>query len=97
MCNCNSSFDIRARCSPSKDFKKCGARIDTMFFMIENDYECYKALESVNGNKVLITKIIKKFCSQNKLNSIHDKEKVINMYWEQQAQYLEEQERTSYC
>lgn len=85
MCNCQTSMDIRGRCCPvEKSFKNCPARIDTMCWFFENDYECSKLFETLDGDKKSKDKIIFQFCSKNKMTSVRDKEHVCELYWNNQ-------------
>ena len=69
-CSCNSTMDIRARCCPILDkklIKKCGARVDTLLFHFENDYDSYKLLEKKpNDYVIIITNFILKIGIKNK-------------------------------
>jgi len=76
-------MDIRGRCDIKyKNFKYCNARIDTLFFQFENDYDSYKLLEKDQSNYKII---IKKFCNPY-LKKDKDIKEIINMYEEQKEE-----------
>jgi hypothetical protein len=86
ICNCNSGMDIRGRCGfirNGKAFRKCRARVNTAYFHLENDYETYKKLEK-SKTKKQTKEIIRKFCHILGLISIDDKNKVYDMYCEEE-------------
>jgi hypothetical protein len=48
-CKCNTRMDIRARCMPKHEtFTYCSARVDTVLWMIQNDYDAYREIENAD-------------------------------------------------
>ena len=89
-CKCHDGMDIRGRCDyvrNKKAFLKCPARVDTAYFQMMNDWETYNKLQKhgersycEDGEK----EIIRMFCHNTiGLKCIHDKRKVIKMYYEE--------------
>lgn len=75
-------MDIRGRCDPvydKKNFRYCPARVDTILFHFQNDYNSYKILEK---DSTIYKLIIQSFCKKYKMSEI-DIEKVIDLYEEE--------------
>lgn len=87
MCNCHSNIDIRGRCCPIrnlKQFKKCGARVDTAHFHLTNDCETYTKLETCKTKKQKEKVIVSYLHHKLRIIPRVEKEKIIKYYWEQQ-------------
>lgn len=84
MCNCNSNTDIRGRCDPilyPADYKKCGARVDTAYFHLENDCETYTKLEKCKTKKQKEKVIVSYLHHKLRIIPRVEKDKIIKYYW----------------
>lgn len=78
-CYCKTSMDIRGRCDiKTNSFLNCPARIDTILFQFENNYDNYKMLEK---NPTQYKEIIQKYCKKYKMKN-EDIVNVITLYLE---------------
>lgn len=57
-CNCTEDFDVRCVCLPQNlyDFQKCPIRIQTMVWLIGNDYDNYH--KAINNNFSFLNKFL---------------------------------------
>jgi hypothetical protein len=96
MCNCNSGMDIRGRCCPMrnlKEFKKCGARVETAYFHMMNDCETYREINSKKTNKQKEKVMISYLHNKLKIIPSVEKYKIIIHYWEQDEERKKEEEK----
>jgi len=93
-CKCSPSRDVRARCDPklhNKYFLKCGARIDTALFHLENDYKTNKVLYEAIEEGKNIYPIFRDFLQKFNMTK-QDIMKVIELFKENYEKDEEEEE-----
>jgi hypothetical protein len=95
-------MDIRARCCPMrnlKQFKNCGARVNTAYFHMMNDCETYREINSKKTNKQKEKVMVSYLHHKLKIIPCVEKDKVIAYYWEQDEDEEEDEiiETCSVC
>ena len=82
MCYCNELLqrsgylDVRARCMPDeKSFQNCIMRIETIYWLIMNDYDIYKIIEKNDNIDCVKIKIMNDYNLSDK-----DFEKLKELY-----------------
>ena len=88
MCRCNTHMDIRGRCLPNRELKKfsvCPARIDTALWLMQNEYEFYRNIESKITKKDK-HKVVKRWAKKEYKFNDRDVEELIELYDEEEEE-----------
>lgn len=82
MCRCSVYIDIRGRCLPCREpdeFRICPARVDTALWLMENDYEFCRNIDSKITKKDKHNVLKREAKKTYKFND-RDIEKLIQLY-----------------
>ena len=83
MCNCLTSFDIRARCLDTRELKICPVRYDTIIWLIENECDMITILENPKLKRSEKNKALKRYIQTAfHIVSLKEKDTIIKQYWE---------------
>lgn len=92
MCRCNPNWDIRCRCLPNREPKKfsvCPMRIHTALWLMQNEYEFCRNIESKITKKDK-HKVVKRWAKKEYKFNDRDIAELIELYDEEQKEWEDE-------